>query len=197
MVLNRNSLRMSFGQVAWVLSHGRTPHPSLLDQLRYLRQMEVPFSEEERQGSGNRMTYRFEHLVECGLGLQAIKRRIRPTDVATTIKTGRKALHKLARSIYDEIDPAEFLAVNEAWRKPSYDEMEERFVWFHDRESDRPLTIEPLTIAKATEVSQRTIFDAQRLDAALHLIPFKNCIVAWVGRALIAPVIKPGRPAKD
>lgn len=190
----RDSLSLSFGQVAWALSYGRPPDASVLDQLRYLRQLQVPFTEKERKGSGNRMVYRFEHLIECGLGLTAVKRRIRPKDVATTIIKGRKALRTLARSIFDEIDPAEFAAVNDSWRKPSYDPMEERFIWFHDSKSDRPLTIEPLTIAKATDVGQRTIFDAQRLDAAMHMIAFKNAIVSWVGRALVAPETRPGRP---
>lgn len=190
----RDHLTLSFGQVAWAICHGRSPQEQVLDRLRYLRQLGVPFAEKDRKGSGNRMAYRFEHLIECGLGMEGLKRRIRPTDVATTIVEGRQSLHQLARSIFDEIDPAEFAAVNAAWRKPQYNPMQERFIWFHDRDSDKPLTIESLTIDQATEVERRTIFDAHRLDAAVHLIPFKNCIVSWVGWALVAPRTRAGRP---
>jgi hypothetical protein len=192
--VSRDSLKLSFGQVAWALSHGRPPAARTLDRLRYLRQLEVPFTEEERQGSGNRMVYRFEHLVECGLAYEGLRRRIKPQDIAMAIGSERKRLRARAKAIFDELDPAEFHRVNDAWRKPLYDPMQERFVRFHDRESQHPWTIEEVTIAKDSERKRRTIFDVVREDSVGDLIPFKNCIVSWVGWALVAPETRPGRP---
>ena len=194
MEVSRDSLKLSFGQVAWAISRGRTPDARTLDRLRYLRQLHVPFTEAERKGSGNRMVYRFEHLVECGLAYQGHLRRLKPLDIATAISSERKRLRALARSIFDELDPAEFHRVNDAWRKPLYDRMEERFVRFHDRDSQHPWTIEELTIDKVPGSERRTIFDVTREDSVTDLIPLKNCIVSWVGWALVAPETRPGRP---
>lgn len=194
MEVSRDSLKLSFGQVAWALSHGRPPHPRTLDRLRYLRQLQVPFTEAERKGSGNRMVYRFEHLVECGLAYEGLKRRLKPLDIATAIGSERKRLRMLAKSVFDEIDPAEFHLVNDAWRKPTYDPMQERYVRFHDRDSLHPWTIEELSISKDPASGRRTIFDVQREDSGADLIPLKNCIVSWVGWALVAPETRPGRP---
>lgn len=194
MDVSRDSLKLSFGQVAWAISRGRTPDARTLDRLRYLRQLHVPFTEAERKGSGNRMVYRFEHLVECGLAYQGHLRRLKPLDIAMAIGSERKRLRALARSIFDEIDPAEFRRVNDAWRKPTYDPMQERYVRFHDRDSQHPWTIEELTIAKDPERELRTIFDVTRDDSVTDLIPLKNSIVSWVGWALVAPETRPGRP---
>ncbi len=194
MDVSRNSLKLSFGQVAWAISLGREPDPRTLDNLRYLRQLHVPFTEAERKGSGNRMVYRFEHLVECGLAYQGQLRRLKPLDIAKAISSQRKWLRSLAMSIFDELDPAEFHRVNTAWRKPTYPAKQERYVRFNDRHAQHPWTIEELTIDKDPRKELRTIFDVTREDSVTDLIPFKNCIVVWVGWALVAPETRPGRP---
>src|ERR1700732_3703192 len=68
-------LSLTHGQVAWVLARGQQPSALLLDQLRYLRQLGVPFSKEELGGgSGNRIRYGFDHLIELGGALVGLAR---------------------------------------------------------------------------------------------------------------------------
>ena len=38
---------LTLGQVAWALARGQRPSDQLIDQLRYLRQLGVPFSKAE------------------------------------------------------------------------------------------------------------------------------------------------------
>jgi len=60
-------LSLTHGQVAWALARGQPPTALLLDQLRYLRQLGVPFSKSELGGGrGNRIHYGFDHLIELG-----------------------------------------------------------------------------------------------------------------------------------
>jgi hypothetical protein len=40
-------LSLTHGQVAWALARGQPPSDQLIDQLRYLRQLGVPFSKAE------------------------------------------------------------------------------------------------------------------------------------------------------
>jgi hypothetical protein len=47
----------------------------LRNDIRYLRQLGVPHSEEAvGAGRGNRIFYGFEELIECGVALYAIRR---------------------------------------------------------------------------------------------------------------------------
>ena len=60
-------LSLTHGQVAWALARGQQPSDQLIDQLRYLRQLGVPFSKHELGGGrGNRIRYGFDQLIELG-----------------------------------------------------------------------------------------------------------------------------------
>jgi hypothetical protein len=51
--------------------------------LRYLRQLGVPFSKAELgAGSGNRIRYGFDHLIELGVAVFGLERGMRPREVA-------------------------------------------------------------------------------------------------------------------
>jgi len=71
------------GQVAWALARGQPPSEQLIDQLRYLRQLGVPFSKAELgAGSGHRIRYGFDHLIELGVAVFGLERGMRPREVA-------------------------------------------------------------------------------------------------------------------
>jgi hypothetical protein len=64
------------------LSRGQQPSALLLDQLRYLRQLGVPFSKEELGGGrGNRIRYGFDHLIELGVALFGLQGGMAPREV--------------------------------------------------------------------------------------------------------------------
>jgi hypothetical protein len=53
-----NRSQLDAWTVAWALARGQPPSDQLIDQLRYLRQLGVPFSKAELgAGSGNRIRY--------------------------------------------------------------------------------------------------------------------------------------------
>ena len=62
-------MSLSHGQVLWALARGRQPEATMVDEVRYLRQLGVPFRPAELgRGRGNRLRYRYEHLIEFGGG---------------------------------------------------------------------------------------------------------------------------------
>src|SRR4249919_2094262 len=72
-------LALSHGQVLWCLAGGKEPLPPLPDQVRYLRQLLIPFEESEMgQGRGVRLSYGFYHLIEVGIAHEGLRRRIEP-----------------------------------------------------------------------------------------------------------------------
>src|SRR5688572_14464389 len=72
-------LNLSHGQVLWCLAGGREASPPLPDQVRYLRQLGIPFAPSELgQGRGVRISYGFYHFIELGIAYEGLRRRIEP-----------------------------------------------------------------------------------------------------------------------
>lgn len=89
-------LNLTQGQVLWTLSRGMTPNLMLVDQLRYLRRLGVPFIKSELgSGKGNRVRYRYEHLVEVGVAVFALQRGMKPREVSKFLIEHRKYLRTL------------------------------------------------------------------------------------------------------
>ena len=94
-------LALTQGQVAWTLSLGQPPSEQTIDQLRYLRQIGVPFSDAEQGGGrGYHLHYGYVHLVECALALFAIRRGRVPREAAKYLISGRKGLRPLYRQAF-------------------------------------------------------------------------------------------------
>src|SRR5215831_12019840 len=86
-------LSLTHGQVAWVLGRGQPPSAQLHDQLRYLRQLGVPFSKQELGGGrGNRIRYGLDHLIELGVALFGLQRGMTPREVAGILVDHRAEL---------------------------------------------------------------------------------------------------------
>ena len=89
-------INLSHGQVLWTLSRGTLPDSRLVDQVRYLRLLGVPFRKAELgKGRGNRLLYRYEHLIELGVGVWALERGMKPQEVAKFLIGQRKSLRQL------------------------------------------------------------------------------------------------------
>jgi hypothetical protein len=74
-------LHLTHGQVAWTLARGLPPSRALLDQLRYLRQLGVPFPKDELGGGrGHRIWYGFDQLIELGVAVFGLRRGMAPRD---------------------------------------------------------------------------------------------------------------------
>src|SRR5215472_15530087 len=137
-VIIPTKLNLTHGQVAWALARGAPPAALLIDQLRYLRQLGVPFSKSELGGGrGNRIRYRFDHLIELGVALFGLQRGMTPREVAGILVDHRAELRRLYREILAGLLPAAFEAEWVKSRGAVVPIMNEIFLRLHDRHSER------------------------------------------------------------
>ena len=193
-----DSLELTFGQVAWALCAGQTPDQITLDRLRHLRQWGVPFSKKEQgAGSGNRQTYAFDHLIECAVGIYAVRQRFKPTDVAKIQVGDRKTLRNLARERFLSMPKS---LLSDAWVKsrgtipPPMMESEE-FIRLHDKVHEEPGTFSVVTFEELKSnplYSFGDLVERYPSGETIPLVPLKRVMLQAVAWALEAPKTKPG-----
>src|SRR6516164_2236093 len=127
-------LSLTHGQVAWALARGEPPSAQLIDQLRYLRQLGVPFSKAEPgSGSGNRLRYGFDHLIELGVGVFGLERGMRPREIAQILVDHRAELRRCYRDTVAALPESAFEAEWVKSRGAVVPIMNEMFLRLHDR----------------------------------------------------------------
>jgi hypothetical protein len=188
-------LNLTHGQVAWVLSRGQPPSALLLDQLRYLRQLGVPFSKEELGGGrGNRIRYGFDHLIELGVALFGLQRGMAPREVVRILVEHRVELRRCYRDTGADLDTSAFEAEWVKSRGAVVPIMNEICLRLHDRYSERPGTFELVGgDAFAALMELETITETYPGGEVRTLLPLTRLIVELVAWAREAPEIKPGR----
>lgn len=190
---------LSYGQLLWAINHGRDPGQVLKDQARYLRRMDIPpTAGREAAGSGKRITYDFNDLVELGLALVALDYGFRPQEISAGLVGNRQLMRKLYAQAWREI-PDETL--HDDWVKSRGRVMamseEDYFVRLHNRRSEKFGTID----FSGPQETKDGILPFQPIErfstgAPVRLIPLKQHLIPWVAWAMEAPVIKPGPPAR-
>lgn len=189
-------LELSFGQLAWTLCMGQAPSAHVKNRLNYLRQLGIPFERAERaRGSGNRIAYAYEDLLECGVGLFALEVGMKPKDIQAILVERRTVMQKIFRRALREQPEA---ALTSPWVK-SRGRIgvlmgTEIFLRLHDRYSSRPGAVEVITPGDAP-ISFATLFDPiERLPDGnvVRLAPLTRLALQWVAWALEAPVIRTG-----
>jgi hypothetical protein len=190
--------KLSHGQVAWAVSGGREPQQSTLDTLRYLRQVGVPFTDDEQGiGRGRRLAYTFNHLIECALAVYVIQRGAKPRQVAPFLVGDRKTLRKLYGDTYRDLPEA---ALNADWVK-SRGRLRpilngEQFIRVHERYRDTGGEVEMMTMEEIVSYSASFGDRVERYrDRVFPLVPLKRVMIEAVAWALEAPVTRPGRIA--
>lgn len=116
--------RMNFGQMAFAIALGRKPDQTVLDNLRYLRQLGVPYAPGQTPGSGHWLQYGFNPMFECAFGLEWLKWGLRPRQIAQISIEERKHVLGIGRRALEDLDedlilgtalaPGERLAVDPA-----------------------------------------------------------------------------------
>jgi hypothetical protein len=189
-------LQLTHGQVAWALCGGQPPDRRTLDALRYLRQLEVPFTEEEMGvGRGHRLSYGYDHLIECAVAMYAIRRGMKPRQAAGFLVAERKTLRTLYRSTFRDIPEAAFKA---EWVKSRGQikavQDQEQFIRLHARYADTSGHIESMTLEEAITYQANVTDLVERYQNAIYpLVPLRRVILENLTWALIAPVTPPGR----
>ena len=189
-------LSLSHGQVLYALTRGQEADEILIDQLRYLRQLGVPFDKSELgSGRGNRISYQFEHLVELGVAVFALRRGLKPREVAEYLTKHKGELRKKYRKAFR--DQPEGALTND-WVKsrgrivPGL--ANECFLRLHDQYANTPGKLEFIGPDKATD--RDALFGmAERYpgEHARTLVPLTRLVLELVAWALEAPPTRPGR----
>jgi hypothetical protein len=193
-------LNLSYGQVAWVLNAGAPAPRALLDQLNYLRQLGIPFSPKERRhGRGHRLRYGYDHLVECGVGLYALRHHIKPADVKRVLVTHRVQMRARYRQALGEQPEA---ALRADWVKSGGtigvllgDEI---WLRLHDRFAEEPGAFELVGPGDLDVPEGSGVFDlVERFHGQQMrgLVPLTRLVLQWTAWALKAPETKPGPKA--
>ena len=193
-------LHLTHGQVIWVLCRGEEPDEHQLrqikDQIRYLRQVGIPFSEEKRgKGRGNAIRYRFEELVELGVAVYAMRRGLRPRDIGAFILPHRGDIHRLIRQAVTEQPVG---ALEASWVKSRGKEIpflsKDISLRLHDRYSETPGRYELVTSEE--KVRSEDLFSVGEVyaDGAVRpLVPLTRIALELLVWAKEAPDIRPGR----
>lgn len=191
-------LSLTHGQVAWAICAGQPPDKVTVDRLRYLRQLGIPFTEEEvGVGRGNRLTYGFNHLVECAIALWSIRRGTKPRAAADFLITERKGLHKLFREHFKAMPEA---ALTAEWVKsrgrvvPTL--VDEIYLRLHARSEEggaiKTMTLDEVLMFKAAIGDQ-----VEHYGNEVHaLVPLRRVMLETVAWSQVAPITPPGRVAK-
>lgn len=189
--------QLTHGQVAWSICHGLPPDRRTLDALRYLRQLGVPFTEEERGvGRGNRLVYQYDHLIECSVAIYAFRRGMKPTPIAEYLTSERAMLRKLYRATFQNSPEG---AINEPWVKSRgkirvTQGGEPNFLRLHPRFADNSGKIEIMGLEDAITYQASLMDLIERYpDAVYPLVPLDRVVLETVAWALVAPVTPPGR----
>ena len=189
-------LRLSSGQLLWVLNRGGGPDKRLRNEVRYLRRLGVPHREDKvGQGRGNRLFYGYEELIELGVAIHAMRHGAKAADAAKFLEGERAMLRKLFRDALAEIPDA---ALKDPWVKSRGRTIpflaHDISLRLHDRYSSKPGTYEVIppggTAEFANMLSTREVF-ADGEDRLL--VPLTRIAIELLAWALEVPDIRPGR----
>ena len=194
-------LALTHGQFLWTLGQGASPQGPrrrlLLDQLRYLRQLDVPFAEHGRgEGRGRAIRYAYEEAVEMAVALFALRHGVRPHLVADYLVTNRTTLHQLfCRAL--EAQPATALKASKGRGKPQAVLAHESFLRLHNRMRHASGSYERVKLWTASELAhlsrQQSLFPDGPPETHIPLTRLVLEVTYWGERA---PEIKPGRKEK-
>ena len=192
-------LRLTHGQVAWAICQGREPDDQTLDALRYLRQLGVPFAKHEQGvGRGNRMTFTFDHLVECAVAMFAGRHGVKPGIAAQFLKAERTKLRKLYRESFRDCGDGSLTA---DWVRSRGaivpHQIEEQYIRLHERYDEPGGKVELMTLDEVLSYKGAIGDMVERYGHRVYpLIPLRRVMLEAVAWALEAPVTPPGRPSK-
>jgi hypothetical protein len=187
-------LTLSQGQVGWVLSLGQPAGKLLVDQMRYLRTLGVPFSAKELGGGrGNWLRSDYYQLTETGVAIAAIRRGMSPAEAAKVLVDNRAHLRALYKQAFLEQPEG---ALHAAWVKSRGREMamlaNHIDLRLHKRYSSTPGKIQ--TVVVPSNIPGVQVGDAleQFDDETVALVPLSRLVLEWTAWALEAPELRPG-----
>ena len=184
-------LKLSLGQVLWCLAGGKEPSPPLPAQIRYLRDLEIPFKKKDLgKGRGVRLAYGFYELIELGVAYEGLRRRIEPRNLKK-LASRRTEFRKHYREAYLE------LAANPGvFDGDPHDRallIREHLVRLYDKFSETPGEI-VIAVALPPKPGRKPwdLVEVYEGGEERDVIALNSLIIHLLGLAKIAPVLKPG-----
>ena len=189
-------LHLTHGQVAWTLARGLPASRELLDQLRYLRQLGVPFAKDELGGGrGHRIWYGFDQLIELGVAVFGLRRGMAPREMTGMLVNHRAEFRQCFRDVVVELPAGAFEADWVKSRGAIVPLMrQEMFMRLHDRRSEKPGKFDLIAgdgFAAILQIGMVT--EKYPGEEARTLLPLTRLVLEVVAWARAAPEIKPGR----
>ncbi|MEQ7874521.1 hypothetical protein ABDK56_11010 [Sphingomonas sp. ASV193] len=193
--LDLPNLELTHGQLLWSIRYGRHANQRVKDQVRYLRELDIPASAKaQARGPGSRITYDFYDLVEIGLAIAGLDIGFRPNDIAAVIAGNRDEMRKAYARNWQELAPE---ILQQSWVRSQGREtpilLDETFLRLHERRSEQWGQIDFVGPDEASD--ELPIFEPiERFagDRPRRLIPLKRLMIQWVAWAMEAPPTKPG-----
>lgn len=186
---------LTHGQAMWSLAYGTPPSRRMLDRVRYLRQLGIPFTPDEQVvGSGHRLVYDYMRLVETGFGLLGLSFGFQPRDIAEVLVDHREGMRLAYADAYLN-QPLGALTAD--WVK-SRGRLRpilanEQFIRLHDRHGEPHAPFEFIGPEEAQSADE--MFEpVERFpgELARRVIPATRYILQWVVWALEAPATPSG-----
>jgi hypothetical protein len=200
-------LTFTHGQLAWVVALGHFLAPPrwrrLLAQLRYLRQLGIPFRETRRgHGRGHRIRYSFDELMEVAVALYAVGWDVRPQVIARILRRNRSRLRRVYREVLEErpatgLEPPKPGTHGTIVTRPD----EARFLCVQNRNSETPGKYKLVLPAPATdlgEIWEMPVAVVEVVDRTTETqIPLTSLVWATAYWAERVPEITPGRKVTE
>jgi hypothetical protein len=189
-------LSLTQGQLLWAVGYGKDPDQRLKDQVRYLRQRDIPpASAAQAKGPGMRIAYDFFDLVELGLAVTGLDLGFRPKDIAAVLVDHREEMRERYAEAWESLPDS---ALAEDWVRSRGKRKtliaNEVIIRMHDRRGEKWGQMDFVGPEEAGE--GLGLFEpVERFgdEAPRRLIPLKRLMLQWVAWALEAPEIRPGR----
>jgi hypothetical protein len=186
------TFNLTHGQVLFALSDGRTPERQLVNQLRHLRRLNVPFPAGEVQGQGNRVHYSFEELIETGAAVFALRNHMPPRAIAEWFDRERTTFRKTCRTAWRSLPDGSLDQVHITKRGIAV-RSDEIYIRLHDRYAQSPGMFELVQARDMIDVFKNG-FVGERFDDQQFrpMFALKDSMLRWVFWARKAPVIRTG-----
>ena len=155
-------------QTLFALNLGRKTDATIVNRLRHLRRLGVPFAGGEDRGQGNRVRYDFDHLVETGAALFALHNNMPARDISQWFGSNRKLLRKASHQAWAALPEK---ALEQDWIKKRGGTMASDEIYFrlHDRHSQKDGTFDFVRHGDLVDVL-KTGFVGERFDDQ-HVAP--------------------------
>lgn len=190
-------LKLSLGQLAWAINLGQEVPKIKRDQLNYLRKLGIPHQATVNPpGSGNRVTYGYEDLVECGLALYLFNHGMRPADISNALLKEPTLMKDLYQDAISE-HPEGYL--DQPWIRSQGKQVAmnvaDIYVTVRGRYAENPGKIERIVKQDAAVDLMSNILDMvqQTTDGNMKImVPLSSLALQWTYWALRAPKTRTG-----